>query len=191
MSIGPESSPNPYQSPSVAPRSGPASLGSLAQSARQKQLNTARGILLAIGILTIVVNVAFYFMIESQVNEGINAEIRKLPPGMVADPVKLAELRTNAIRIAQLIQGAVIALGVLFVVFGLIVKKYPVPITITSLVLYIGAAAVLGLLDPATLVQGIVFKIIIIVGLAKSIQSALAYEREKAVASSAGFRSLT
>ena len=58
-------------------------------------------------------------------------------------------------------------------------KKYPVPITVTSLILYIGAAIVFGVIDPSTLARGIIVKIIIVVCLAKSIQAAVAYQREQ------------
>ena len=61
-------------------------------------------------------------------------------------------------------------------VFGLIIKQFPVPITITSLVLYILAIVVFGLLDPATLIQGIVLKIILIFGLFRAIKAARAFQ---------------
>ena len=41
------------------------------------------------------------------------------------------------------------------------------------------AIAVFALLDPMSLVSGPIFKVLIIVVLAKSIQAALAYQREK------------
>ena len=75
--------------------------------------------------------------------------------------------------------GALIGLGVLYIVMGMFVKQYPVPLTIAALVLYIGSAAVFAILDPATLASGIIVKILIIVGLAKAVQAALAYERER------------
>ena len=160
---------------------GTSDLGSLTQSARQQQLKSARGILLAIGFLTIVVNSFFVLMAPSLVKEAIDKEVQQgIQQGLEFDQEKLAEVQANAVVLMRLLNGGAVALGVLFVVFGLIVNKYPVPITILSLVLYIGAAAVFGLIDPATLAQGLVWKIIIIVMLAKSIGSALAYEREKA-----------
>jgi hypothetical protein len=76
--------------------------------------------------------------------------------------------------------GVSLALGVVFIVLGILVRKYPVPITITALVLYVGAGAIFGLIDPKSLAAGVVVKVIIILALVKSIQSALAYEREQA-----------
>jgi hypothetical protein len=165
---------------------GISNLGSLAQSARQKQLKVARYILLFVGILTVLVNVAQFAMIESQVDDLINKEVQGLHQrGMVEDQATVAKVRAQSVRFSQIIAGVAVALGVVFVVFGLVVNRFPVPITITSLVLYVGAAAVFGLIAPATLLQGIIVKVIIVIALAKSIQAAIAYEREKAAAPTA------
>jgi hypothetical protein len=163
-----------------------SSLGSLAQSARQKQLKSARGILLFVGILTVGANATFFALIRSQVDEVFNKEITALQAkGMVVDQAKVAPLRERAVRMAQLINGGAIALGVVFIVLGVIVNRYPVPITILGLVLYVGGAAVFALIDASTLAQGLIVKLIIIVALVKSIQSALAYEREQKTATGA------
>lgn len=155
-------------------------LGSLSQAARGKQLRTARGILLFIGVLTVVANGIFFAIAESQVDKALDEEVQQARrQGMMVDQVKLKEIRADAIRFVKLLQGVGIALGVVFIIFGFLVYSYPVPITITSLILYIGAGAVFGAIDPGTLLQGIIIKIIIIVALAKSIQAALAYERER------------
>jgi hypothetical protein len=173
---------NPIQPSSDLPR-----LGSLTQAARQKQLNTARGILIAIGILTIVGNIIFYFMVESQVNDVIKAEIAQArQPGFVIDESKVNELRQAAVRAEKLIKLGTIVLGAVFVGLGLSVKKYPVPATVTGLVLYIGAAAIFALLNPMNLLSGIIIKIIIVAMMIKSIQAAVAYQREKDAAFAEG-----
>ena len=85
-----------------------------------------------------------------------------------------------------MIYGLPVVLGLLFVIFGLIVKQFPVPITITSLVLYILATAAFGLLEPATLLQGFIIKIIIIFALIRSIKAARAYRDHTQNAEMAG-----
>ena len=80
--------------------------------------------------------------------------------------------------IVRLILAIPLALGALFIVLGLMVKSYPVPITILSLVLYVAATLAFAALDPQTIVQGFIFKIIIVVALVKAIQAALAYQRD-------------
>lgn len=156
-------------------------LGSLAQNAREKKLNSARTLLLVVGILTIVVNGVMLLIMPQQVKDAINKEVAKAGPGMVVDQVKMREVEQTLLRLNYLISGGALALGVVFVIFGLIVKQYPVPVTILSLVLYIGAAAVFVLIDPETLLKGIIMKIIIVVLLVKSVQAAIAYENEKAM----------
>jgi predicted RND superfamily exporter protein len=146
-------------------------LGSLAQSARFKHLKQARNILLAIGVLTILVN---GFLLANVRNEA-----KHVIGGMHGDPAQIQRLEDHVVRVGAVIYGAVIFLGILFVVFGLIVKFYPVPITIISLILYVGAAAIFAVLDPTSLAHGAIFKVIIIIGLAKAIQSAVAFERER------------
>lgn len=136
--------------------SKPSKLGSLTQSGREKKLNQARTILIVIGAITIIANIA------------VAAMLLKQAPG-----------NEGAILLATV---PFIFLGILFVIFGFLVKKYPVPITITSLVLYIAAWLISALQDPAMLAQGIIIKIIIIVALAGAVKTAIAYEKEKAEA---------
>ena len=167
--------------------SGSSGLGSLAQASRGKQLNQARGTLIAIGLLTIVVNAAFMGLMRGQVQEELKKEVQKLnAQGQGVDQAKLKEVEDAAVRAGFLINGVAVFLGVLFVVFGLMIKMFPVPITVLSLVLYIGAAAVFGLMDPTTLLRGIIVKVIIVAGLFKAVQAAIAYQKEQSAASTAG-----
>ncbi|MGA2798829.1 MAG: hypothetical protein ABSE63_14715 [Thermoguttaceae bacterium] len=159
-----------------------SSLGSLSQAARHKQLNTARGILIVVGILTVLFNLAFFALIESQVNDEIKKQVNELhKKGLQEDPASVAAFQSKMIRIAQLFQGGAVALGVVFIILGCLVKKYPVSSTITGMVLYIGSNALFGYLDPETLARGLIIKIIIVFVLAKSIQAAIAYQREQTI----------
>jgi hypothetical protein len=171
---------HPEQAPLLGSLSEQASLGSLSQAARHKQLNTARGILIGVGILTFLVNLAFFTTIESQVDEVIKNQVDALhKKGLQEDPASVAAFRSKVIRIAQLLQGGAVALGVVFIILGCMVKKYPVPSTVIGMVLYIGSNALFGYLDPETLAKGLIIKIIIVFVLAKSIQAAIAYQREQ------------
>jgi hypothetical protein len=154
-------------------------LGSVAQAARVKQLKTVRAILIVIGVLTIVVNCIDIGMMKSAVNESLQKEVQALrAKGMVEDRAQVEKIKNDAITLGYMLDGIAIGLGVLFIIFSMLVRKYPVPITILSLVLYVGSAAVFGLIVPMMLLQGIIFKIIVIVAFVKSIQAALAYQRE-------------
>jgi hypothetical protein len=144
-------------------------LGSLAQKARGKQLGQARAILIVIGILTVIFNLIDLVALHSQVSQ--------LPA---------QALNTGFVVFAYGLDLSLIALGILFVVFGVIIYRFPVPVTVLSLVLYIlGTLVTFGLIaavNPAGLGAmgfGIIIRIAIIVGLVKAVQSALAYERER------------
>ncbi len=138
---------------------GTGKLGSLAQAARSKKLKEARNLLLFIGILTIIVNGIFM--------------------GVELNDPKILGLDEHIILLVKLIYCVSIALGLVFVVLGLLVNRFPVPVTILSLVLYLAAMFGFAIFNWATLLQGVIFKIIVIVALAKAIQAALAYEKEE------------
>jgi predicted RND superfamily exporter protein len=156
-------------------------LGSLAQAARGKQLRQARNILITIGVLTVLFNAFLLMTVRSRVRADLDRGVQKVrAQGMQVDQSAVQQIEESLTRLNYLITGVLIFLGILFVVFGFIVQLYPVPVTILSLTLYIGAAVIFGILDPATLLQGIIFKIIIVVALAKAIQSAITYQQEQA-----------
>lgn len=115
-------------------------LGSLAQKARSKHLKQARTILFVIGILTILVNAGL--IVVSLANGGDE----------------------TVVLVSCAIHGLFLCLGILFVIFGAIIYRFPVMVTITSLTLYVGAwglEAVIALLtDPLLLGRGVLWKII-------------------------------
>ena len=157
-------------------------LGSLSQAARSKQLSSAKAILIFIGVVTILGNFVFLLLSQSAVDREIDAEVNELRgQGMEFDEEKLQEYRGQVVRATRIINGLGMAIGVGFLLLGANVKKYPVPITITGLVLYLGCWAVFGLLDPSSLLKGWIIKLFIIAGLIKAVQAALAYEKEAKV----------
>ena len=166
------------------PESESSRLGSLAQSARSKQLNTARGILLFIGIVIILFNGFQMTMVRNEVKKGMDQAIRQhFGPGAQVDAQERQNIEDVAVVFGYLICGAFIFLGVLYLIFALVIKLFPVPVTIASLVLFICTIVVNGLLNQASLTAGLIIKIFIIVALSKAIQSAIAYQRaEKSAA---------
>ncbi|MBI1914915.1 MAG: hypothetical protein HYS12_09295 [Planctomycetes bacterium] len=147
-------------------------LGSLAQAARSKHLKQVRGILLFIGIITVAFNAYQFFMAE----ELLDAELKKQGIARV-DPQKKQE----AIRIIHLLAGGLMALGVLYIVFAVIVHQFPVAVTVTALVVYVGAAIIFAVLTNnwESLAQGLWMKIIIVVLMVKGIQTAIVYQKER------------
>lgn len=89
---------------------------------------------------------------------------------MEIDNTALKEFREHAIRSTRLANGIAVLIGAAFITCAIYVYRYPVPATVISLVMYLGAAAVYGVLDPKTLASGWIVKIIIVVGLFKAVQ---------------------
>ncbi len=158
-------------------------MGNLAQSARGSALKNARGIMLAIGVISVLANAFFYASVESNVQEEIDKELKKLGPGFVVDPVKLAELKGQAVRATRLINGGGVLLGLLFIGCGMLVGRHPVPMTVTALALYLGGNAIFGFINPGSLGAGLIVKIFIVIGLFKAVQAAIAYQKELATES--------
>jgi hypothetical protein len=153
-------------------------LGSLTQSARRTSLKQARIILIVIGSLTVLMNLVYFFRIEQDAKEVISAEKQKAGPGVQFDEARLKEAEQTIVRIARLIHGGAILLGVIFIGLGIAVYKAPVACTSAGLVLYLAGIAIFAAIEPLSLVQGILFKIIFTIALVKAVQAALAYERE-------------
>jgi hypothetical protein len=166
-------------------------LGSLAQKARSKKLRQARIIFFLVGAVTIVVNLIDIGLIRSNFQQAVQKEIQKQGgPGIVQlDRAALQKEEDNAFALGCAIDGAFIFAGVIFLVLGALVYRFPVPVTILGLVLYLSTfAAGLAIValfngEPEEIARylgrGWLVRILIIVGLASSIKSALAYEKER------------
>lgn len=156
-----------------------ASLGSLAQAVRKKQLKTARNILILVGLLTVLFNLGSYFGASEEVEREIRRQSEELQAqGMQPVQTSIDEFRQRVSFVVRVIYGGACVLGVLSVILGLVVYAYPVPVTVLGLALYVGATAIFGIISPLTLLPpGIFLKIVIIIALAKSIQAAVAYQQ--------------
>jgi hypothetical protein len=156
---------NPYKSPETEALKP---LGSLSQAARGKEIKQAQIILMVIGLLTIAVNGFFLFSLPYEIKQAIQQN--QIPPEQVE------QVRQAMTISGYLIYGSPALLGIVFLVFGIIIKRFPVPITVTSLVLYLLATAAFALLDPMSLAQGFIMKIIIIFALFRAIKAARAFQ---------------
>jgi hypothetical protein len=156
----------------------PSKLGSLAQSARKKQLNQARILLFVAGVLIVIGGALDLGLAKSIVDKAVKDEFQNRR--IVPTPAQVQEATNQIMKLVYLIDGGLIGLGVLFIIFGFMVKQYPVPITVISLVLFVGMIAIMAVINPATLVSGWWIKLIVVIGLVKALQSAIAYQREQA-----------
>lgn len=153
--------------------SGLPPLGSLAQAVRDKSLREARNLLVVIGLINIVVNSIAVASFRDQVHKEAADRQAK---GQLIDHNKLEAV----IRAGQVSIGAFVVLGVVYLLLGLMVRAYPVPITITAFVIYVAVNVIVAVADPSVLATGFIFKIIVVAALVKAIQAALAYQRDKA-----------
>jgi hypothetical protein len=154
-----------------------SNLGNLAQAARGNQLKTARWILIIVGLLTMAVNSFFFLNAKSMIDE----ELRSMQSqGYEIDQSKVGD----AVALQQLITGGTALLGLVFIVLGVMVYQFPVPCTLAGLILYILSVLIFAALNPLSLVQGIIVKIFIVIGLVKSVKSAFAYQTEQAASNS-------
>ncbi|MHC5540857.1 hypothetical protein ACYOEI_21760 [Singulisphaera rosea] len=156
---------NPYNPPII---DNLKPLGSLAQSARGKELRQAQGFLFFIGVLTLAVNGFFLFNLPNEIQQAIQQND--------VGPAEQEQFRQQVRMYGLLLYGLPALLGILYIVFGIIIKRYPVFITTTSLVLYITSTVGFAILNPASAVSGIVIKAVIILALFRAIKAAKAYE---------------
>ncbi len=155
-------------------------LGSLAQKARGKRLRSARTILFFLVGLTVVLNGIFLFLIPMMVQNELEKEIRDAGGYNRVDPAEVEQIRNERLLINYAITGGFFVLGVLFLIFGALVYRYPVAMTVSGLVLYLLATVIMLAVNPVALAGcGVVLRIVFIVALAKSVQTAIAYERER------------
>ncbi|HEX4145058.1 MAG TPA: hypothetical protein VHY91_16245 [Pirellulales bacterium] len=154
---------------------------SLAQSIRSKELKQARGILIVVGVLTFLVNGGFLMMAKSNVDQEIDKQVKQVQAQhMQVDLHQVELVRASALTLTYLIQGGAAALGIVFIVLGFLVKSYPVPATMLGLILYLAGTAIFGYLEPMTLLQGIIFKMFIVISLFASIKAAIGYQKHLA-----------
>jgi hypothetical protein len=165
-----------------APPTSMSGLGNLAQSARGKELKSARTIMFVIGVLSVLVNLFVFIFAEGEVQKEIDQEVAKQGPGFAVDDEKAAALKSQAVGATRLISGGGVVLGLVFIACGLLVQSHPVPTTITALALYLGSTAIFALLNPGSLTAGLLIKVVIVVALFKAVQAAIAYQKDLAAA---------
>src|SRR5689334_15250616 len=94
----------PPQSPSLPSLVGGGS--SLAQSARMKHLNTARGVMYVLGVLNIGIGILFFNIMPKQAVKKFDEELQQLQrQGLEINQEKAAELREAEVRGQQIAAG--------------------------------------------------------------------------------------
>jgi hypothetical protein len=144
---------------------------------RAKLVKSASGTILALSVLFVIGGVVFYFLSESKVDEALRNIATLDDAQRLATPVAgaetVGELRERIRR--EPTQLLVINLILATIMAGLYVwsKRAVLAAVITALGIYVVVQVVSALIDPATLAQGIIMKIIIIAALVKGVKAAI------------------
>jgi hypothetical protein len=163
-----------------------SSLGNLAQSARKKHINEARGSLIVVGVLMILINGFVVATLRSTIHSNLQAALAK-QPGMMIDQATLQEVEDTLVRSGSVECFLFIGAGIAIFVLGLLTTKYPVPCTLLGLIIYVAITAIflINLLNSGgpelvgVQIKGMIWRIIMIVALIKAVQAAIAYQREE------------
>lgn len=158
--------------PSSASKSEGGSVGGY-----EKKLREAKQILWIIGALTIGINLYSLATLADEVKLALGKSFQAT--GLPVPDEVLAGIQNAALQFGYALTGVLICLGIVFVVFGFLVHKFPVTVTATALVLYVSSAIVFGVLDPSTLLQGAIVKVLFVAGLLKALTAAIATLKEK------------
>jgi hypothetical protein len=125
------------------------------------------------------------FVELGNVRQHLQQEFQKR--GQVVDPASQDKAEVAVKVFVAVFYGAFIFSGLLFIVMAMFVQKYPVPITIIALVLFIALQVIAALVDVTNLASGWLFKIIMIVALVKALQAGLAAQKEARLAANADY----
>lgn len=127
---------------------------------RLKSLQSARTMMFAVGLVTVLSNVAVLVFAKN-----------------LADDSDASSLQT--IRITA---GIMACAGAAFLVMGALIAKAPLGITSSALALYGGFLLVGGLIDPSSVTNGLLIKLIVFAGLTKGVMDATAYRSAEKLA---------
>ena len=109
---------------------------------------------------------------------GLNGFLLFNAPNEVAEVMKggdVAMSQESLLQYVQIFYGAFIAVGVAMLLLGALIYQFPVFCPLAGLILYILAIAVSGILNPMSLVKGIVIKVLVIIALGKAVGDGASY----------------
>ena len=125
-------------------------------------LATAQITLILVGLLTIALNGFLLFNAPNEVQE-------------VMQGGNVAMTQESLLQFVQIFYGAFIAVGTIMIILGALIYQFPVFCPLAGLILYILAIVVSGVIDPMSLVKGIIIKVLVIVALGKAVGDGASY----------------
>ena len=143
-----------------------------------KPLRSARRIMVAVGLVSVVI----YGLIVAFAEQAAALQARAARENGMAFAEDVVEEQAQHLKLAGL-AGA--GMGAMFLVFAALLRRMPVPATGCGLAMYVCKWAGAVSADPTLMYDGIVVKVLVTLSLAKAFFTALGYERQRAALAAA------
>ncbi len=125
-------------------------------------LGTAQITLILVGLLTIALNA---FLLINSTNE-VEQVMKEGEVGMS---------REALLQFVQIFYGSFIAVGVVLILLGALLYQFPLFCPLAGLLVYLLAMGVSAVIDPMSLIKGIIIKVLVIIALAKAVNDGAYY----------------
>jgi uncharacterized membrane protein len=147
----------------------------------KKKMLSAQGTIGALAVLFVIGGVVFFFITRSQVDAALVqlASVSDVQPlnEVVGSATTVGELRATLERQPYQVLGLNLLLALVMAGLWMWSKRTLLPAIIAALGIYVAVQVASALYDPATLAQGVILKVLVIVALVKGVQSALAAQK--------------
>jgi hypothetical protein len=164
----------PEESPYASPSSSLSALALQKQSIWTKELKSARTVLIVVGVIQLLFGAFMFSRVRDNYYNAVKKEVAKQGPEFVFDK-ELADQHFDTQKTLIYAMNAIpIAFGVFLFVMAALVFKFPVGVTLTSLIAFVLIHAADVVVDPPSLVKGLIMKIVFVVVLWKAFKSAQA-----------------
>lgn len=125
-------------------------------------LVAAQIILVLVGLISVAVNGFLYFNATNEVEQVMKSG-------------NVVMSQESLLFYVQSIYGGFIAVGVTMILLGALIYQFPVFCPLAGLIIYILAIIVSAVIDPMSLIKGIIFKVLVIVALGKAVGDGASY----------------
>ncbi len=161
-------------------------LGSLVENKHRKQLKGARSSIMVVAVLTFL-GAGVQWFLAQQASKELEAEVQKVrnDPTQVLLEDAVATQR-SAVNELRAIAGAILITGFVYIGLFFWAKGNPFAANLTALILFVTIQLLAAALNPVTLAQGWLVKILVIAALVNGVKSGLAFKRLQAQESRGG-----
>jgi len=126
-------------------------------------LGIAQVTLILVGLLTIALNGFLFFNSTNEVQQVMGSG-------------DVAMSQDSLLRYVQILYGSFIAVGTVMLILGALIYQFPLFCPLAGLLLYLVAIGVSAVIDPMSLIKGIIIKVLVIIALAKAVNDGAYYQ---------------